>query len=462
MKPRYKVSRAGIELIKSFEGYRRSAAQLADGRWTIGYGHTKTARQGAEVSEDDAAALLFYDLIEVSAAVNDLTFTPLTQNQFDALVSFASNVGVDSFHKSMVLRRVNEGSMLQAAGSLEMWRKADFEGEQIVVDALVRRRAAEKSLFLTPPDGWVAAPSPVLPPKFDAEGGANIPATRPVELTASLVGAVATVERGPVESQPVQPAAEPALAVVTDPIAEVAAEPIAERPSAPEPETVVASLPTAETLTFPSMTELSGATPISQVSDASQLVSARLEAILPGVALSTSLPDRRNDLDLPTAPDTETEAFAEAPIESVSAASVSTAEPELFERPRTELPWSNPIAYSAPQVVEHEDEHEQHEPVPALADLFQRPIYREQALDDGLPFSSEDVQPAKLGFAPYLLTAVLGLIVVAAAVTWALSARSTGGHMSPMVMGLPFAFVGVVMVAWSVYSLISRLSGRED
>ena len=115
MKPRYKVSRAGVDLIKSFEGYRRSAAQLADGRWTIGYGHTKTARKGAEVSEDDAGALLYYDLIEVAAAVNDLTFTPLTQNQFDALVSFASNVGVESFHKSMVLRRVNEGRIRRRA-----------------------------------------------------------------------------------------------------------------------------------------------------------------------------------------------------------------------------------------------------------------------------------------------------------------------------------------------------------
>src|SRR3989338_247541 len=62
MKSRHQVSRAAIELIKSFEGYRRKAAQLPDGRWTIGYGHTLTARQGAEVSEADAEALLMYDL----------------------------------------------------------------------------------------------------------------------------------------------------------------------------------------------------------------------------------------------------------------------------------------------------------------------------------------------------------------------------------------------------------------
>ena len=54
MKPRQQASRAALDLIERFEGYRRSAARLEDGRWTIGYGHTKTARPGAEVSEADA------------------------------------------------------------------------------------------------------------------------------------------------------------------------------------------------------------------------------------------------------------------------------------------------------------------------------------------------------------------------------------------------------------------------
>src|ERR1700761_4872422 len=124
MNPRYKVSRSGIELLKDFEGLRRQSAQLPDGRWTVGYGHTKSARAGVTITESDAAALLTYDLIEVVNAVNDWVFTPMTQNQFDALVCFAFNVGLDAFRASTVLRRVNEGSMLQAAWSLEMWRKA--------------------------------------------------------------------------------------------------------------------------------------------------------------------------------------------------------------------------------------------------------------------------------------------------------------------------------------------------
>src|SRR4051794_19969291 len=108
MRPRHRVSRTAIELIKRFEGYRQKAAQLPDGRWTIGHGHTLTAREGTEVSPDDAEALLIYDLIAVSHEVNEQVFTPLTNNQFDALCSFAFNIGLDTFRQSQVLKRLNE------------------------------------------------------------------------------------------------------------------------------------------------------------------------------------------------------------------------------------------------------------------------------------------------------------------------------------------------------------------
>ncbi|MGH6957954.1 MAG: lysozyme, partial [Caulobacteraceae bacterium] len=167
MRPRLSVSRSAVELIKTFEGYRPKSARLDDGRWTIGYGHTLTARQGAEVSEADAEALLLYDLIQASHAVNEHVFAPLTQNEFDALVSFVFNIGAAAFRTSPTLRRLNEGRPLEAALTMELWRKSDLEGERIIIDALVRRRAAEKALFLKPPGGWMAAPTPVLPPKLD-------------------------------------------------------------------------------------------------------------------------------------------------------------------------------------------------------------------------------------------------------------------------------------------------------
>lgn len=193
MKARRQVSRTALELIKRFEGYRRQAARLPDGRWTIGFGHTQTARQGAEVSESDAEALLIYDLMKVTAAVEDAVFAPLTQNQFDALSAFAFNVGIEGFRGSDLLRRVNEGEPLRAASAFDVWRKAEFEGERIVVDALVRRRAAEKALFLTA-EGQALAPTPLLRPELD-EDMLDIPPRAVVEVLPSLEGEVVTARR---------------------------------------------------------------------------------------------------------------------------------------------------------------------------------------------------------------------------------------------------------------------------
>jgi len=196
MTPRHRVSRAAIDLIKRFEGYRRKAAQLPDGRWTIGYGHTLTARQGAEVSEQDAEALLLYDLIAVAHGVNEGVYTPLNQHQFDALCAFAFNIGAENFRGSVALRKINSGALLQGAASMELWRKAEFAGEQIVVDGLVRRRAAEKALFLTPIDGlWPAVPTPVLPPRLDVDIEGVVPVQAPVVVTTNIDGERLVVER---------------------------------------------------------------------------------------------------------------------------------------------------------------------------------------------------------------------------------------------------------------------------
>lgn len=249
MKPRQQVSRAAIDLIKRFEGYRRKAARLADGRWTIGYGHTLTAREGAEVSEKDAEALLIYDLIGVAHAVNEWTFTPLTQNQFDALCAFAFNIGVENFRSSAVLRRINEGDLIQAALAMELWRRADFEGERIIVDALVRRRAAEKTLFLTPTDGFIPVPSPVLRPNLDLDSFGLVPREAPTPLKADLEGPLAVAERveAPEPSEPdnrLGPAQAAAAAVSArlqaifpdeDPGVE-AQKPVAEPPLEPTPQ----------------------------------------------------------------------------------------------------------------------------------------------------------------------------------------------------------------------------------
>lgn len=155
MRARHKVSRAGVELIKSFEGLRQKATRLIDGRWSVGYGHTYSAREGATVTPEDAEALLRFDLMPVVDGVNNVVHTPLNQNQFDALVSFAFNIGIENFAASDVLRRVNEGRLDEAAQAMEGWTSAEYNGQTYVLAPLVRRRAAEKDLFLTPDDGGV-------------------------------------------------------------------------------------------------------------------------------------------------------------------------------------------------------------------------------------------------------------------------------------------------------------------
>ncbi len=199
MKLQMRVSRSGLELVKRFEGLRRRAARLPRGGWTIGYGHTLSAREGAEVGPQDAEALLLYDLNRAAEVVDEVVFTPVNQNQFDALVAFAFNIGVENFRGSAVLKRLNEGCYLKAAAALELWRKADFDGESLVVDALIRRRAAEKALFLTPPEGFRPVPTPVVRPTLDI---ALMSQMEPVVLDVPMDGDVAKVVFDPAAQEP--------------------------------------------------------------------------------------------------------------------------------------------------------------------------------------------------------------------------------------------------------------------
>lgn len=167
MTGRLRTSAEGLELIKSFEGFRETATRLPDGRWTIGYGHVRTAREGLTINQKDAEDLLTYDLKPVEDAVATLIYAPLMQNQFDALVSLAFNISPAQFRDSDILRNLNAGDFLAAANGFDLWRKARIHGRVMIVDALVRRRAAEKGLFLEHPNGPPSAPTPLVKPEID-------------------------------------------------------------------------------------------------------------------------------------------------------------------------------------------------------------------------------------------------------------------------------------------------------
>lgn len=182
------ASRAALDLIQSFEGFRAKAARLPDGRYTIGFGHVATAREGLEVTHADAADLLRWDLRPVEDAIRQWTHAPLNQHQFDALVSLAFNIGLDAFRASDVLAHVNRGEPVAAALAMGAWRRARVNGKLMVVDALVRRRAAEAALFLEPPGPRPAAPSSVVRPEIDYAAALLAPAGGTVVVDAPLDG----------------------------------------------------------------------------------------------------------------------------------------------------------------------------------------------------------------------------------------------------------------------------------
>lgn len=185
-KPTMKLSRAGIELIKSFEGLRSRAVLANDGRWVVGYGHRASAREGADVSEQDAELLLQYDLLPVVAAVNDGVKGPVNQHQFDALASFAVSVGVPSFLSSDVLRRFNDGQMREAADALIGW------AEPTAPDAAPRRRSAERALLQADPNRPVSVAelmrAPVMTPAALAAINAAV-AADPMQAAAEQAAA---------------------------------------------------------------------------------------------------------------------------------------------------------------------------------------------------------------------------------------------------------------------------------
>jgi GH24 family phage-related lysozyme (muramidase) len=160
------ISAHGLALIQELEGFQAEPKQLPTGGWVVGYSHVRAAEPGDAVNENDARELLTVDLAPFEDLVNTLITQPLTQTQYDALVSFAFSVGADAFGKSQVVRRVNAGDYVSAACAMDAWRKSDVSGELVIIDALVRRRTAEKALFLKELP-QVAAPSVFVRAQLD-------------------------------------------------------------------------------------------------------------------------------------------------------------------------------------------------------------------------------------------------------------------------------------------------------
>jgi len=139
-----KISPIGLSLIKEFEGCSLRAYICPAGVPTIGYGSTGPhVEYGMTISQEEAEELLLKDVSRFEKGVSDLAKVSLNQGQFDALVSFSFNVGLQAFADSTLLRFLNSNQNEGAAGQFSRWVKAG----SITLKGLERRRDAEERLF---------------------------------------------------------------------------------------------------------------------------------------------------------------------------------------------------------------------------------------------------------------------------------------------------------------------------
>lgn len=139
------LSPQGLDAIKGFEQLRLTAYLDTGGVWTIGYGHTRSALAGMQISEARALMLLTEDVAEAVAAVNRLVSCPLAQYEFDALVSFVFNIGQSAFKTSTMLRLINARSDHMCIAA-EFLRWVYDNGKKIA--GLETRRRKERLLYL--------------------------------------------------------------------------------------------------------------------------------------------------------------------------------------------------------------------------------------------------------------------------------------------------------------------------
>jgi lysozyme len=143
-----KTSSKGVDLIKFYEGKSNKPYLCPANYWTIGYGHViskeDAKKYSSGISDPIIEALLKKDLEKFERGVLRLIKVHITQEQFDALVSFAFNLGLGALQRSSLRAKINRQEYEAAAAEFSKW----VWGGGKKLPGLVKRRAAEASLFL--------------------------------------------------------------------------------------------------------------------------------------------------------------------------------------------------------------------------------------------------------------------------------------------------------------------------
>lgn len=142
------ISQDGLDLIKHYESFKAKAYQDPTGVWTIGWGTTgEEARPGRSITRKTAEGFLRRDLKEAEDDIKRMVKVPLTQHQFDALVSIDYNMGATNlFNKTDIIKLINRKDYIGAAGQFQ--RHVSAKGQ--VFNGLINRRSDEYKLFMKP------------------------------------------------------------------------------------------------------------------------------------------------------------------------------------------------------------------------------------------------------------------------------------------------------------------------
>lgn len=148
-KQKYSLSDNGMNLLEQFEGLRLEAYLDSANIATIGFGSIRypngnKVKLGDKTTKAQAKEYKLHDLKEFESTVNTSVKVPLTQNQYDALVSLSYNIGSGAFKNSTLLKKLNSGDYKGAAEQFLVWNKVSSKK----VQGLVNRREAERNLFL--------------------------------------------------------------------------------------------------------------------------------------------------------------------------------------------------------------------------------------------------------------------------------------------------------------------------
>lgn len=139
------IGQLGLALLKSFEQCRLTAYLDGGGVPTIGWGHTRGVNAGDTCTQAQADQWLVEDLVPAQGAVNHYVTAPINQNQFDALVCLAFNIGSGNFTSSTLLKYLNLQKYSLADSEFLKWNKV----HGVIIAGLVRRRRAERELFMS-------------------------------------------------------------------------------------------------------------------------------------------------------------------------------------------------------------------------------------------------------------------------------------------------------------------------